>query len=75
MYLEESRAILHISVTVDDLAMHSQNLPTFLSICSGGPYCLLSSSVDSSGTQGFQDPKRPNAPNAAGSDTEQSFLS
>lgn len=57
MYLEKSRAILHISAIADGLATHSLNLHTFTSIHAGGPYCLLSSSVGISGTRGFQDPK------------------
>lgn len=57
MYLQESKAVLHISVIAGDLATRSLNLPTFTSIQPGGPYCLLSSSVGISGTRGFQDPK------------------
>lgn len=50
MYLEESRAVLYISVIDDDLATHSLNLPTFTSIHPGGPYIVywvaLSASVE-----------------------------
>jgi len=57
MYLEESRAILHISVIADDLATYSLNLPTFTSTHPEGSYCLGSSSVGIIGIRGFQDPK------------------